>query len=130
MMTKRIQILIVDNQLRARQSMKALLGAWQSSEEIREATNGKEAIQIAEEFKPELILMDIRMPVMNGIEAAKIIKARLPQIKIILLSMYSEYEADALAAGADAFISKTDSPQKLIATVATMVGDLNQGHPQ
>jgi CheY-like chemotaxis protein len=121
MMTKRIQILIVDNQRRARQSMKALLSVWQSSEEIREATNGKEAIQLAEEFKPDLILMDVRMPMLNGIEATKIIKQQLPQIKIILLSMYAEYEADALAAGADAFISKTDSPQKLMATIARMM---------
>ena len=116
-----MRILIVDNQLRARQSMIALLSAQQLSEEIREAVNGKQAIQVIEGFKPNLILMDVRMPVMNGLEATKIIKQKIPQIKIILLSMYPEFEADALAAGADAFISKTESPKKLLATITNLM---------
>jgi len=114
---KRMRILIVDNQVRARQSLLALLNAQQNIEEIREAVNGKQAIAVAEEFKPDLIVMDVRMPVLNGLEATKIVKQHWPASKIVLLSMYTEYESDALAAGADAFISKTDSPHKLIVTI-------------
>jgi DNA-binding NarL/FixJ family response regulator len=122
-----MRILIVDNQVRARQSLLALLNAQRNIEEMREATNGKQAVQVAEEFKPDLILMDVRMPVMNGLEATKIIKQQLPQIKIVLLSMYTEYESDALAAGADAFISKTESPQKLIATINRLMNPIKKG---
>ncbi|HUI90088.1 MAG TPA: response regulator [Anaerolineales bacterium] len=117
-----MRILIVDNQPRARQSMKALLDAWYPNEEMHEARNGMEAAKLAEEFLPDLILMDARMPGMNGLEATRVIKARWPQVKIIVLSMYPEFEADALAAGADAFVSKNDLPEKLRETLKKIAG--------
>jgi CheY-like chemotaxis protein len=112
-MTSHPRILIVDNTSRARQSMKALLNAWHPVEDVREARNGIEAVQLAQEFQPDIILMDTRMPQMNGLEATRRIKANWPQIKIILLSLYPDYETEALAAGADAFVSKGDPPEKL-----------------
>lgn len=93
--------------------MKALLSAWHQCEEVREAANGAEAVQLAEDFQPDVILMDARMPKMNGLEATKRIKAGWPQIKIIVLSMYPEFMTEALAAGADSFVSKSDPPEKL-----------------
>ena len=113
--------MIVDNQHRARQSMKALLNAWYPDEKISEATNGVEAVQTSEEFMPHIILMDARMPGMNGIEATRQIKAKQPQIKIIVLSMYPEFEIEALSAGADAFVSKSDLPDKLRKTLIDVV---------
>jgi DNA-binding NarL/FixJ family response regulator len=112
-MTKRIRVLVADNQPRARQSMKALLGAWYQVEAVCEANNGSEALQIVEVFQPNLILMDARMPKMNGLEALKRIKAKWPAIKIIVLSMYPDFKTEALEAGADAFVSKSDPPEKL-----------------
>lgn len=119
MLAKRI--LIVDNDPRARQSMKVLLEAWHQFDEVREAANGVEAVKLAEEFRPNIILMDVRMPVMNGLEATRVIKKQWPSIKVVLLSMYVEYEADALAVGADTFMSKTVSPQKLMAAIVDLM---------
>lgn len=112
-----MRVLIVDNQARARQSMRALLDAWHQNEEVREAANGIEAVQLAEGFQPDIILMDARMPGMNGLEATRLIKATRPQIKIIMLSMYPELKAEALSAGADAFVSKSDLPDELRKTL-------------
>jgi len=112
-----MRFLIVDNQPRARQSMAALLGAWYPAAEVQEAGNGYEAVQLAEEFQPQLILMDARMPKMSGLEAVRRIKAKSPLIKIIVLSMYSDLQTEALAAGADAFVSKSDPPEKLRETL-------------
>jgi len=108
-----MRFLIVDNTTRARQSMKALLEAWCQTAEVREAMNGAEAAQMAEEFQPELVLMDARMPVMNGIEATRQIKQKWPEIKIIVLSVVADYQGPALAAGADGFVSKSDPPDVL-----------------
>ncbi|OGN94332.1 MAG: hypothetical protein A2Z71_01665 [Chloroflexi bacterium RBG_13_50_21] len=69
-----MQILVVDNQPRARQSMKALLGAWYQRAEVREASEGYEAIQLVEEFQTDAILMDARMPKMSGLDTIKHIK--------------------------------------------------------
>ena len=119
-----MRILVVDNQLRARKSMKALLGAWYPAAEVREATDGYEAVQLSEKFKPALILMDARMPRMNGLEAVRQIKAKSPIIKIIVLSMYMDSKAEALAAGADAFVSKSEPPEKIRETLKDIFSSL------
>jgi CheY-like chemotaxis protein len=123
-MKQKMRVLVVDNQPRARQSMKALLGAWHQVEEVREAANGYEAVQLAEEFQPDVILMDARMPKMNGLEAVRLIKAKWQPIKIIVLSMYPDFKAEALAAGADAFVSKSDPPEKLRKTLTDVMGSM------
>jgi two-component system nitrate/nitrite response regulator NarL len=73
-----------------------------------------EAVRCVEECKPDIVLMDARMPEMDGIEATRIIKTKSEQIPVIVLSMYLEYQEAALAAGADAFISKGDPPERLL----------------
>jgi CheY-like chemotaxis protein len=93
--------------------MKALLGAWYPAAEVREAADGYEAVELAEKFQPDVILMDARMPKMSGLEAVRLIKARSYRIKIIVLSMYTDIKEEALAAGEDAFISKSDPPEKI-----------------
>ncbi|HUH97745.1 MAG TPA: response regulator transcription factor [Anaerolineales bacterium] len=122
-MTQKLRVLIVDNQVRARTSLKALLGAWHEIEEVREAANGIEAVQLAEEIQPDLILMDGRMPGINGFDATRLIKARWPRIRIIILSMYPEFEVEALSAGADAFVSKSELPDRLRETLGTFLTD-------
>lgn len=112
-MISKLWVLIVDNQPRARQSMKALLGAWYPAAQVREAADGYEAIQLAEELQPDVVLMDARMPKMSGLEAVRHIKAKSPLIKIIVLSMYADLKTEALATGADAFVCKSDPPENL-----------------
>jgi DNA-binding NarL/FixJ family response regulator len=120
-----MRFLIVDDTARARQSMKALLEVWHPLEELREAANGIEAVQLVEAFQPDFILMDARMPGMSGLEATRLIKAKWPRIKIIILSVFTDYQALALEAGADAFISKSDSPD----TLRKMLAEVLQKKP-
>ena len=114
-MTKHLQVLIVDDQQRSRQSLRALLATWPQVAGIREARNGDEAIRLAADQQPDLVLMDIRMPEMGGLQSTRLIKDHWPHVKIVLLSMYSEYERIAQGAGADAFVSKGEPPEKLMA---------------
>jgi DNA-binding NarL/FixJ family response regulator len=118
--TKSVRVLIVDDQPRARQSLKALLGTLPRLTEIREAADGREAVRSAEEFRPDVIFMDVRMPEMDGLQATHLLKARWPQIKIVVLSMYLEHQDEALAAGADAFIGKGEPPDRLLASFAAV----------
>jgi two-component system response regulator DesR len=117
-MDKTLRILIVDDQQRARQSLKALLATGFQLVNTCEAVNGIEAVRCVEECKPDIVLMDAQMPEMDGIEATRIIKDKSPQTPVIVLSMYTEYQAAALAAGADAFISKGEPPERLLEALA------------
>jgi YesN/AraC family two-component response regulator len=119
-MTSRVRVLVVDDQLRARQGLKALLATWPQLLEIKEAANGKQALAIVEEYKPDLVLMDVRMPEMDGLEATRRIKATWPRVLVVVLSMYTEYAAEAVAAQADAFVCKGEPPEKLIETLTAL----------
>ena len=121
-MTHHPQVLIVDDQPRARQSLRALLSTWPPAAEVREAADGREAVQRIQERQPDVVFMDIRMPEMDGLQATQLIKARWPQVKVVVLTLYGEYEAEALAAGADGFISKGESPDRLLATLSAVAG--------
>jgi DNA-binding NarL/FixJ family response regulator len=118
-----IQILIVDDQPRARKSVRALLSTWQRVGEIYEAGNGQEAVQLARECQPDVVLMDVRMPEVDGLEATVQIKALWPQVKVIVLSMHLEYRDEALAAGADAFVGKGEPADRLLAVLADVVDE-------
>jgi DNA-binding NarL/FixJ family response regulator len=114
MMAKPIRVLIVDDQPRARKSLKALLSTWPRVSEMHEASNGREALQLVQELQPDVVLMDVRMPELDGLRTTVQIKARWPEIKVVVLSMYLEYQDEALAAGADAFVAKGDAPEALL----------------
>jgi YesN/AraC family two-component response regulator len=66
---------------------------------------------------PNVALLDVRMPIMDGIRAARVIKKRWPQVKVILISLYSDYEEEALESGADAFLVKGCPTNELISTI-------------
>jgi DNA-binding NarL/FixJ family response regulator len=116
-----MQILIADDQTRARQSLKALLATWPTVERVREASNGQEAVLSVEETAPDVVVMDARMPEMDGVEATRLIKRRWPLVKVVVWSMYPEYEAEARSAGADAFVTKGEPPQQLLARIAAVM---------
>jgi DNA-binding NarL/FixJ family response regulator len=111
------RILIADDQKRTRESLRALLNATLPAPEIWEACSGREAVRLAEERQPDLILMDVRMPEGDGLEATRTIKSRWPGIRIVVLSMYLAYREEARAAGADAFVSKGEPPERLLAVL-------------
>ncbi len=121
-MVRSIRTLVVDDQPRARQSLKALLATFPKIGEVDEAANGREAVHRVEEWQPDLVLMDVKMPEMDGLEATRQIKEHWQQIKVIMLSMYGEYSHEANAAGADAFVTKGESAEQLLATIAAVTG--------
>ncbi len=113
-MKKLVRVLLADDQPRARQSLKALLATLPEVPLIGEATNGREALDRVKRDHPDIVLLDVRMPELDGLEATRQIKARWPGIRVIVLSMYPEYRSEALAAGADAFLVKGDPPEELL----------------
>lgn len=119
-MVKKLRILIVDDQKHARRSLRALLAAQFGWIEMLEADDGIEAVRCVEEWEPDIVLMDARMPEMDGVEATRIINMQAPQVRVIMFSMYGEYRAAGLAAGAKAFISKGEPPEQLLATVTAL----------
>jgi DNA-binding NarL/FixJ family response regulator len=123
MIAEPIRILIVDDQPRARKSVKALLSTWQRAGEIYEAGNGREAVQRARECQPDVVLMDVRMPEVDGLKATVQIKALWPRIKVVVLSMHLEYRVEALAVGADAFVGKGEPADRLLAVLADVVDE-------
>ena len=126
-MTPSIRVLIVDDQPRARQSLRALLSTLPQVAEIEEAADGHEAVRRVQECQPDVVMMDVRMPDMDGLLATRRIKTSWSQVKIIVLTLYADYRAEALAAGADAFISKGEPPDKLLATLVEVAGCREKG---
>ena len=119
-MSEPFRVLVVDDQPRARQSLKTLLVTCPQVKEVREATLAREAMRLIGESQPDVVLMDVQMPEMNGLQATRLVKAQWPQVKVIVLTLYAEYAAEARAAGADAFICKGEPAEKLLTTVMTV----------
>ena len=116
-----MRILITDDQKRTLQSLKALLSTSLPGTEIWEAANGAEALRLAEDIHPQLVLMDIRMPEIDGLDATRGIKSRWPEIKVLVLSLYQDRQEEARAAGADLFVSKGEPPTRLLCAVSSLL---------
>jgi DNA-binding NarL/FixJ family response regulator len=116
-----VRILIADDQRPTRQGLKALLALWPRVEVVDEAADGQECVALVAESHPDVVLMDMRMPVMDGLEATRRIKSQWPEIKVIGLSMYPTYRAQAHAAGADAFLLKGCAAEELQAAIVAAV---------
>ena len=112
-----IRVLIADDLFTSRNGLKALLATQLEIEIVGEAADGREAVELVEQCRPEVVLMDVRMPSMDGLQATRIIKDRWPEVKVIVLTMYSSHQAEALAAGADAFLVKGCSAEDLLEAI-------------
>ena len=114
-----IKCLIVDDQPILREGLKSLLATCDDIEVIAEAGNGKEAIDQLSFVLPDVILMDIRMPVMNGVEATKVIKEKFPDIIIIILTTFDDdqFILDALRYGASGYLLKDMGIQQLASAI-------------
>ncbi|UII56954.1 response regulator transcription factor [Cytobacillus spongiae] len=113
------RVLLVEDQLIVRQGLKMIIEQDPDFVVIDEAENGLEAMEVMENKAVDIILMDIRMPVMNGIEAAHKIKARWPQVKILILTTFNdeEYALQALKEGVNGFLLKTSDGPKLLQSI-------------
>ena len=112
-----MNILIVDDDRASREGLRELFELRPNINVIGEAINGEEAVHLAGALHPDFVVMDVQMPKMDGLEATRTIKQRMPDIHIILLTMYREYRAAALRSGADAFLIKGDGISQLLAAL-------------
>jgi DNA-binding NarL/FixJ family response regulator len=117
-----IRVLVADDQSMVRAGFRMLLAGEPDIEVVAEASTGREAIAKAERFRPTVVLMDIRMPELDGLEATRRILAAEGAPRILVLTTFAldEYIYDALNAGASGFVLKDDPPEQLIAAVRTV----------
>ncbi len=117
-----IRLLLVEDHTLVRDGLKKILALEERFKIVGEASNGEEAVQLAQEIVPDVILMDLNMPVMNGIEASRIIKEKNPGAEIIALTIHDdeEYVFELIKAGISGYIMKDISADDLISAVETV----------
>jgi DNA-binding NarL/FixJ family response regulator len=117
-----IRVLVADDQSMVRAGFRMLLAGEDDIEVVAEASNGLEAVEKAARFNPSLVLMDIRMPELDGLQATQRILAADKAARILILTTFDldEYVFEALRAGASGFVLKDDSPEQLIAAIRTV----------
>lgn len=117
-------ILIVDD---SRTSRRILRGVLEEDNNVivGEATNGQEGYEMYKELKPDLVTMDITMPVLDGVGALKLIKGEFPESKVIMVTAAGQKHnmVEAVQSGADEFIPKPFNPEQIIKTIHTILGD-------
>jgi DNA-binding NarL/FixJ family response regulator len=110
------RILIADDHELVRHGIKHMLGYEKDMEVVGEASNGREVVELCRRLKPDLVLMDVRMPEMNGLEAIRAIKAEQPEVSVLVISVYRnlDYLLEAIEAGAAGYILKDAPNRRLI----------------
>jgi len=130
--TDRIRVLVADDQLLFAEGIKTILESRaQDIEVIGIAPNGNEALAMVDELSPDIILMDVRMPVLDGVEATKLIHARHPHIHIVMLTTFDddEYVNLSLVHGAIGYLLKNRPPAELIASIRAVRNGVLQIDP-
>jgi DNA-binding NarL/FixJ family response regulator len=119
------KVLIVDDHAFIRRGVQTLLQPYPEWEFCGEADSGNEAVRMVDELDPEVVLMDVTMPGMNGIEATRLIRSAHPQVKIILLTLHesSEVLRSGFRAGANGYLLKADAEEELMKALRVVVGD-------
>ena len=121
-MTERIRVLLVDDEAMVRVGLRMVLSAEPDIEVVGEASDGEEAQRAALEHRPDVVLMDVRMPRVDGIEAARRVLAECPETRVVVLTTFGEdaYVEAALRAGVSGFLLKVSPPEQLIQAVRTV----------
>lgn len=121
-----IRILLIDDQTVVRAGLAAIVGSDADVEVIGEGNNGEEALALVETLAPDLVLMDLQMPIMNGVQATRRLKSDHPTLPILVLTTYAadEWVFDAVRAGAAGYLLKDTRPAQLIAAIkGTVAGE-------
>jgi DNA-binding NarL/FixJ family response regulator len=113
-------ILIVDDSTHVRKALSAFLSTLSWLKVVREASDVEEALEVIESQPPDIVLMDVKMPAIGGLEATRMIKERWPGIKVIILTLYPDYLDQAQQAGADAFLVKGCSMEEISSTICSL----------
>jgi two-component system response regulator NreC len=116
--------LIVDDDGSFRRRVKGLLASERDIEVIGEAADGQEAILKARELEPDLVLMDVRMPGMNGVNATRQLKNEMPELKVLILTIFDlqEYREAAMASGASGYVIKKFLIEELMPAIRSVLG--------
>jgi two-component system, NarL family, response regulator LiaR len=126
-MSQPIRILLVDDHRRVHEGINAAIEAFDDLELVAHGSNGFEALQLCAEYHPDLVLMDVMMPSMSGINATALIVERYPQIKVLALSSFQDEESirDMMRAGAQGYLLKTSSIDELAHTIRAVAAGQN-----
>jgi two-component system, NarL family, response regulator NreC len=121
---KRTRILLVDDHAVVRQGFKMILDAQSDMEIVGEAANGREAVELAAQLNPDIVVMDVAMPELNGIEATRRVIASDPHIRVIALSMHKDsvYVREILRAGARGYLLKDSGADELVKAIRAVAG--------
>jgi len=121
---KKIRILLADDHVMVRQGFRMILAAQPDMEIVGEAGNGREALELAEKLQPDVVVMDVAMPELNGIEATRRLAASSPRTRVLALSMYKDsvYVREILRAGARGYLLKDAIDRDLLAAVRAVAG--------
>ena len=114
-----MKILLVDDHTHVREGLRQMLELRDGMDVVGEKSNGQEAVEGVEELRPDVVLMDMRMPIMDGIEATRIIKERHPDVKVLALTAFGEMSliASMVKVGASGYVLKGGSPNQLMETI-------------
>jgi len=117
-----VRVLLADDQRLVRESLGTLLGLLPGIEMVASASDGEEALALAEEHSPDVVLMDLRMPRLDGIEATRQLRQRQPNVRVIALTTYADNESvlGALRAGARGYLTKDASSEDIRAAILTV----------
>jgi two-component system response regulator NreC len=118
-MMSKIRVLLAEDHTIVRKGIRSLLDDEPDIEVVGEAADGREAVEKVEKLRPDVVLMDITMPQLNGLEATRHIKKQFPEIKVLGLTMYTneEYIFQLLQAGASGYLVKQSAPAELISAI-------------
>jgi DNA-binding NarL/FixJ family response regulator len=119
------RVIVVDDHAVIRRGVQGILDAFPEWEFCGEAENGQDAVKLAANVQPEIIIMDVSMPGLNGLEATRIIRHMLPDTKVLLLTLHSSSELvrSGFRAGARGYVLKSDAEQELVRALNVLVGD-------
>jgi DNA-binding NarL/FixJ family response regulator len=122
--TSPARLLITDDHALVREGIRAMLASEPDLEVIAEAADGREALEFCRRLRPDLVLMDVRMPVMDGLEATRVIKAEHPETSVLMVTTYesSDYLLEAVKAGAAGYVLKNASKPQLSNAIRRVVG--------
>jgi DNA-binding NarL/FixJ family response regulator len=131
-MSRKLKIYIVDDHSLFREGLKFLLDTCENISEVREAANGRDFLNNVGSFIPDVVLMDIEMPEMNGAEATRIVLSQYPDMKIIALSMHSEesFYSEMIEAGAKGFLIKNSQFQDVQKAIHEVADNKNYFSPE
>lgn len=126
-----INVLLVEDQTLVRSGVRALLDMEPDIAIVGEATDGEEAVRLAGELRPDLVLMDVRMPKVDGIEATSRIKGQRSEVEVLVLTAYEDEETvfQAIQAGASGYILKDITPTNLVRAIRAVRAGMSTVHP-